>query len=172
MNKEKELERIRLRCVCGEDGCWLWSGSVNRSGIPTLSRTVNGERKNMSARRWVYDLSETRKIAEGEMVVTTCQSASCLNPRHLKAMTRSAVQRRNNQIDPGLRLRRGVAIQASWARKGAGHKITTEQANYARSSTTPSKDVAAELGISLTMVNHIRAGGAWRVRSPFAGLMR
>lgn len=171
MKNDREIERIRLRCVCGEDGCWLWAGSVNGNGLPTLCRVVDGEKKNMSGRRWVY-LAAGGTLRTGDMVGTTCEVPNCLNPDHLRRTTRSVVQRRNNQRDPGLALRRGMAIKAAWNRKGGGHKLTAEQAEWARVCGAPSDVVAQTLGVSIAMVNYIRAGKCWKpTNNPFAGLM-
>lgn len=171
MIDSKELERIRLRCVCGEDGCWLWSGSVNGRGLPTLNRIVDGKTKNMSARRWVYTASGKTLYARDKLI-TSCEVRNCLNPEHLKRSNGSAIQRANNKRDPGLLVRRGIAVSATWRRKGRGAKLTAEQAEYARTSPLPSAEVGKELGVSGALVRYIRAGKVWRHTSPnpFAGL--
>lgn len=171
---EKEIERIRLRCVCndGPDGCWHWSGSRNRNGIPTLSRIIDGVRRCISGRRWVYQMDTGRQLHRSDMLITTCEMADCLNPAHLKRVTRSTIQRRTNARDPGLQMRRGIAIKAAWNRKGQGFKLTQEKADYARDPSRPAKEVAAELECSVTLVNYIRAGKVWKqARNPFAGLL-
>lgn len=171
MSDPKEIERIRLRCVCDEDGCWLWSGSVNGSGLPTVSRTMDGKIKNMSARRWVY-LASGKTLHPRDKLITSCEVRHCLNPDHIKRSNGSAIQRANNKRDPGLLMRRGIAVSASWKRKGRGAKLTAEQAEYARTSQSPSAQVGKELGVSGALVRYIRAGKVWRRTStnPFAGL--
>jgi hypothetical protein len=169
---EREIERIRMRCVCGDDGCWLWSGSMNSSGLPTLCRIVDGKKTNSSARRWVF-LMSGRRLETSDQVITTCEQANCLNPAHLKKTSRSAIQRENNQKDPSLALRRGVSIKAAWNRRGGGLKLTQEKADYARTSEKAANVVAQELGVSAATVRYIRAGKLWRQSpsNPFAGLL-
>lgn len=165
-----EIERIRLRCVCGDDGCWMWGGSVNSKGLPTIARKVDGKHKTISGRRWVY-MASGRSLNKSEVVATTCDNKSCLNPDHLKKTTYSAAQKKSNKADPSLRIKRGRAIKATWMRKGKGWKLTQEQADYARYCGLPSKEVAAELGVSHSLVNYIRRGRVWKDHSsPFAGL--
>jgi hypothetical protein len=164
-----EIERIRLRCVCDGD-CWMWAGSKNSKGLPTICRMVDGKKTNMSGRRWVYAASG-RQLQPSEVVSTSCGNVACLNPEHLKKSTRKAVQVRLNQSDPSIKAKRGRAIKASWLRRGQGWKLTEEQAAYARSSELPAKDVAAELGVSSSLVNYIRRGHIWKDYSnPFGGL--
>lgn len=164
-----EIERIRLRCVCDGD-CWLWAGSKNSKGLPTIVRIVDGKKVNMSGRRWVY-MASGRQLQPSEVVTTSCGDPSCLNPEHLKKSTLAAIQRKTNKADPSLNLKRGRAIKAAWMRKGQGLKLTAEKAAYARSSELPAEQVAQELGVSACLVRSIRRGELWRDHSnPFAGL--
>lgn len=172
MTTNREIERIRLRCVCKEDGCWRWAGSKNRNGIPTIGRIIDGVKKCMSARRWVVQVATGKPLRKSDRIITTCETVDCLNPAHLRKTTPSAIQRIVNARDPGLQMRRGIAIKAAWNRKGHGFKLDQQKADYARDPSRPSKDVAAELGCSVTLVNYIRAGRVWRQDgNPFAGLL-
>lgn len=172
MSMHPEIERIRLRCVCGDDGCWHWSGSMNRNSIPTLTRFVDGVKKCVSGRRWVLEMLSGKPLRSENVVITTCDSCDCLNPEHLRPVTRGTIQRRKNEKDPGLQMRRGIAIKLAWNRKGKGHKLTSEQADYARDPARPVKEVAAELGVTPQMVYYIRSGKVWRqATNPFSSLL-
>lgn len=77
-----DLERF-MRKVEKVDGCWLWTSSCS-NGSPTFR--ANG--RMHSARRWMYrqhhDLNSTHIVAN------TCGERRCVNPGHLKSMTKSA----------------------------------------------------------------------------------
>jgi hypothetical protein len=168
----KEIERIRLRCVCDEHGCWLWSGSKNGKGLPTINRKIDGEKKNMSGRRFVY-LAAGGTLRDKDRVTMTCNVSTCMNPDHMRRTSLSAIQKRNNEKDPGLQMRRGIAIKAAWNRKGGGLKLTAETAEEARTSDEPATVVAERLGVSASTVRYIRAGKLWKTATnPFAALMQ
>jgi hypothetical protein len=149
----------------------LWTGSANSKGLPTISRRVDGKAKTMSARRWVW-MASGKPLAANEIVMVTCGSRTCLNPKHMRLSDRSAIQVEMNERDRSLPDRRGRAIRARWVEKGMGLKLTADQAVYARCSDLPSKQVAEELQVSVATVNHIRRGDAWKDYSnPFRGLI-
>lgn len=170
MNRDpgKELKRIRMRCICeddeDDDSCWIWGGSVSPSGIPTVNRLVDGKCRLMSARRWIFSHVLGKTLKKGDLVTTSCKQQKCLNPKHLVKSNQSKVQTDNNRDNLALFAKRSAAIRAARDRKGLGKKLTPEKADIARDKSRRADEVAAELGISPSMVNRIRSGNAWKPR--------
>lgn len=87
---ERFIEKIR-----GDGECWLWSGSVagstSRYGIFYAGRN----RPKVYAHRWAYELAYG-EIPEGLEVHHECRNKLCVNPDHLRLVTRLE----NSRLDP------------------------------------------------------------------------
>lgn len=98
-----DLERF-MRKVEKVDGCWLWAAATSK-GIPVF----RANRRTHTASRWLYrqyhDLNSTH------LVVTTCGNRHCVNPEHLKSMTKSEF----NKPDKSKELERRESIRAVMA---------------------------------------------------------
>jgi hypothetical protein len=68
-------------------GCWLWAGSVDRDGYPTL----DGRR----IYRQVYT-ERVGPIPAKHEIDHVCRRRRCLRPGHLEAVTRGENERRKN----------------------------------------------------------------------------
>lgn len=155
-----ELERIKARTI-DDGGCWIWTGANNGAGHPKLH--------NCSARRKVWSLTKDNKPQRNHVVSVTCGSPLCLNPDHLVCRTKAEVSRISN-AKPSVKLRRSAA-SARTNRPTMG-KITMEIAREIRSSDKQGKDWAKELGVSVSLVSHVRRGKSWVDHSnPFMALM-
>jgi hypothetical protein len=66
-----------------EGGCWEWIGYKKDDGYGVFW-TKKG---TVKAHRWAYEYF-TGPIPEGMEVHHTCNNRSCVNPLHLKAVTR------------------------------------------------------------------------------------
>lgn len=64
-------------------GCWLWTGSLTTSGYGHLSR----KRKMLQAHRVSLELRGVA-MPEGMVVDHVCRVRSCVNPDHLRVVTR------------------------------------------------------------------------------------
>ena len=87
------LERIEAKTFKAEDGCWYWEGAINSPPYGRIS--VNGEQQQ--AHRVVYELF-VGPIPKDHDVAHLCQTKSCVNPRHLMAMTRSDHARMDHEF--------------------------------------------------------------------------
>lgn len=83
--------------VVDENGCWIWQRTTNR-GYGTMGR--NG--KNYYAHRWYYE-QHVGPIPTGYQIDHLCNMPRCVNPAHLKAVTRSEnVRRSQSKLTPAM----------------------------------------------------------------------
>ncbi|MBY0372599.1 MAG: HNH endonuclease [Bryobacteraceae bacterium] len=81
MKRKPIEERFAASLVKGsEDTCWGWTGPVTNKGHPTLGRGGKGGTQT-SARKLAYRLACGSE--PDREVLTTCDTKTCLNPRHL-----------------------------------------------------------------------------------------
>lgn len=97
-----------------EEGCWNWTGAATRGyGAFAISQRPTVA---VRAHRFSYEL-EYGKIPDGLTIDHLCRNKSCVNPKHLEAVT------------PKVNVLRGDTITAANAKKTHcihGHKFTKE----------------------------------------------
>lgn len=76
--------------ISSKDGCWIWCGAKGNSGYGTFSL----EGRMVGAHRVSYMLY-VGEIPEGMEVDHICHNAPCVNPDHLRILTRE--QNNNNR---------------------------------------------------------------------------
>lgn len=74
------------------DGCWLWTGRMNRHGYGQITAHYPKD-KTYRAHRLAYELYKG-PIPEGLHIDHLCCNASCVNPDHLEAVTSEENARR------------------------------------------------------------------------------
>lgn len=78
----------------GPFACWLWKGTRNNNGYGRFGRS--GTPGDMAyAHRWVYEFIFGEPIPEGLEIDHLCNTRSCVNPAHLKMVTRLENVRRS-----------------------------------------------------------------------------
>jgi len=114
------LEHVESRIHRSPDGCWIWTGTLDRTGYGRLNvgRHDDGRRLSQAAHRFVWE--QTRGPIEPGLVLDhRCRTRACVNPDHLEP-----VEHLEN-------LRRG-------ARKGrSDHPSPTYRRRYPRDPATP-----------------------------------
>ena len=130
-----------------ETGCWKWTGSKTRGyGVFTFCRIPN------YAHRFSYEIH--KGPLNGLDVCHKCDVPDCVNPDHLFAGTQS-----DNCTDMW---RKGRARQPLGERNSHS-KLKREQVwEIRRREDKTQRELAAEYGVTLTMVSLIRRRKAWR----------
>lgn len=144
-------ESLRSRLLAGyevdDNGCWNWKGATASGyGVIVLNRKVAAEHgvgRNYQTHRASYEIHH-RQIPEGHVVRHKCDNKLCLNPDHLEVGT----QREN--------------IQDAIDRGRMASKLTEKDIEFIRSSTLSQRRLGKLLGVSPTVIWHVRNGSKWR----------
>ncbi len=159
-------QRIRARCVeCGD--CWLWTGAVINGEVPAMR--LPGSRKIHAVRRLIL---EARGIKPGpRCAIAKCDQKRCVRPAHAKAATRAEVQERCTRIlAHQQRPSRNAKLSAHSRKRG---KLTPEQVDEIRSTTTSQEELAKRWGVSQDTIWKARKRLTYRDYSgPMAAIAR
>lgn len=176
----RSLEDLRIRCRIDEvTACWNWGMAVQtyggqRAGEPRVwlaseNRCVNGKRAAL--------ILAGRAPKRGQVTYGTCTNWRCVNPEHIEAGTHA--ERGAFQAASGRLQNNPARIAAITRNSRTRSRITEELAQWARESDQTCADVAAALGVGLSVVSRIRRGEAWRstvalgaAAGPFEQLLR
>lgn len=150
------LDDILARCV--EDGdCWLWAAGCNDAGHP-IARHAGA---SVLVRRRAFEVRHGR-LPDGRThgLRVTCGNARCVNPMHIESVTRSRL------IREGKRKGREHYMTFVRARMRQGTKLDFARARLIRADPRSCLQVAAEYGVSRSLVTQIRRGEIWREALP------
>jgi len=128
------------------DSCWNWTAGVSSFGYGQFSVGHRGYGAHKYS--WIMRKGEPPK---GLFVCHKCDNPKCVNPAHLFLGSQA-----DNMNDK---------VKKKRAQKGIGcynHKLTNEQVVSIINDKRIYKDIAKEYGISISLINQIRAGTAWR----------
>jgi HNH endonuclease len=116
------VERSLLPRVSRSDGCWEWTGPIDKAGYGRV-RMPRPSRKRLLAHRVMY-LCFVGPIGNGLEVDHRCRNRGCVNPAHL------------DQVDSQENLRRRpVSVgRANWTHCVNGHPLDGPEARIAPSS--------------------------------------
>lgn len=155
MPKRPPLERFwELVDRRGPDDCWPWLGR------PCHEFGYGGfylDGRSTSAHRASYILNKG-PIPRGLCVCHSCDNPGCVNPEHLFAGPQLA-----NVRDMDAKGRRKIGGATKLV--GSLHprsKLVAEQVLQIRADTRPGRLVAAEFGVSQSLVQSIRNGRTWK----------
>jgi hypothetical protein len=133
------------------NGCATWTGAKQSDGYGILTY----QRKFWLSNRLAWTLA-IGPIPDGLCVCHLCDNPSCCNPRHLFVGTHA-----QNMLDMKSKGRR-KAINAG--EKNGRAKLTANQADEIRKALAgglTQMKVAAQFGVSQTLVSLIKRGQLW-----------
>ena len=88
INKPSIGERFMARVAVQENGCWLWTGAINKqTKYGCFNYFHGGKNQNGQAHRFSYEFFHKRPIPEGLEIDHLCRTRPCVNPHHLEAST-------------------------------------------------------------------------------------
>lgn len=135
--------------VLGEDDCWLWKLKPNGSGYGVTS--LNG--KSIGAHVLSWMIANGEYVPDGYMVMHTCDTRLCTNPKHLVLGTQS-----DNMIDATRKGRNGNA-------KLRGQDVAVIKQVLGLDLNLPRKAVhrglADRFGVSMNTIQRISGGSRW-----------
>lgn len=82
MVKPEELLNFFMKVEKSKTGCWLWTGTKTKDGYGS----INFRRKSSRAHR-ISHLLFKGEIPPGLTIDHLCRVRSCVNPKHLEAVT-------------------------------------------------------------------------------------
>jgi hypothetical protein len=135
--------------VIVSDGCWLWTGHRTRKGYGTFRL----RRRMVSAHRLAYT-ALVGQIPDGLNVLHSCDTASCVNPAHLRPGTHG-----DNVRDRQARCRQARGERIAAAKLNA-EKVREIRQRYAAGGVLQ-RELAAEFGISDMQVSSIVRRKKW-----------
>jgi hypothetical protein len=158
-----DLGLIRAKSV-EEGNCWLWQGAIH-CGMPVIrhnGKVVNVRR--LVAQEFLY------LNVEGKLATARCGNGKCCAPEHVDVVTRQTLQRRTTRrtLHQQRPSRNAKLAQAARARS----PLDQAMVDAIRADERPGREIADELGVAHSTVQHIRSHRNWKnYRSPFAGLL-
>lgn len=165
-----DIDYIRLRCDCSEDGCWEWSGAKRQGRWPTVGLRRPDENGVIKAyhfyvRHIVYWIKHGMRppLGEKRTLGTTCGNALCVSPEHIKILSRKHVNK--GVPKPALH---GQKVAAARRKQS---KLSDEDVAAIRESDISAQEASILYGVTDKYIYQIRRG-EWRkdYSSPFAGL--
>ena len=141
------MERFFSKTVKSESGCLEWT-AAKKDGYGVFN--YDG-RHTMLAHRWAYILANGGKLTAKDVIMHRCDNPSCVNHEHLQKGTHA-----DNHDDKKRKGRSNTGMRH-------GHsKLTDAQVLEIRSSTLRQRDLAAQYGVTQSVISEVRSGKAWR----------
>ena len=131
------------------DGCWLWTGSVERNGYARMEVRLD-ERELVHRIAWALIHGP---IPDNMCVLHRCDVRHCVNPAHLFLGTKG--ENNTDRRDKGRNDDRRVP-------KNPLAKLTDEQVIEIRNATLGSRALAKLYPVSARTIRKLRSGFGWK----------
>ena len=144
---DKYIERFHTKYeIVTESGCWIWTAGLQKSGYAGYH--VNG--KTITGHRFSYIIHKG-EIPKNLCVMHSCDTPSCVNPKHLSVGTQlDNINDRNNKNRQA---------------KGASHcksKLTEAQVLDIRTKRLTGVEFAKMYGVSGPTICDIQKRRIWK----------
>ena len=131
-------------------GCWLWTDHDNGNGYGQIQ--INHSMCVAHRLSWTLHYGP---IPKGLKVLHRCDTPSCVNPSHLFLGTQQ-----DNMLD-GVRKKRVKPPALKGERHGQSKLLDSQISTIRKDGRTQSK-IAADYGISQTLISQIKLRKIWR----------
>lgn len=167
---------IKLRCrSCEEGECWEWRATFLHKGRrPVIAKRMDTPKgrtnKQFYARHVSYWLHKGRmpELGVDRAIVAKCENEKCVNPHHLRVVSRSVVNRKAAAKGANSSAAQRMKIAQSLRRRS---KLSDAAVAEIKASTEYAPVVAERYGITAAYVYMLRRGEFRNEFSnPFAGL--
>ncbi len=125
-------------------GCWLWLGTIKKSGYGAFR--IGAEKIGAHRASWLL----YRGRLKDEWVLHRCDNPPCVNPDHLFLGDAAA-----NVAD---KIKKGRGVIGEQVHRA---KVTAVQAMAIFLDSRPYKEIAADYGVIVGAITHIKAGRSW-----------
>lgn len=149
-----------------EDSCLVWLRAFNNGESPqTCLETPEGRKISILIRRKLWELKNGRPPRRSYVVIAKCGTHGCVEPEHLREMSRSLLQRgKAKSVEHRMALTKA-------ARERKSNKLTQEAVNDIRYGEGTVVEKAQRYGITTDYVCDVLAHRCWKdISGPFAGL--
>lgn len=157
--KSSSLTKAIMVARCCEDGdCLIWQRGVDESGAPVMAV----DRQSARARRVMYEIC-IGPVPAGKNVIATCWNKLCIEPSHLKAVTKT--EQMQQASEHGRLFSTSRTIKNMRTKRATSAKLTAEQVQEMRARRVDGETLAAlaaAYGVHLSRVHKIVTGQAWR----------
>lgn len=134
------------------DECWIWQAAVNEHGYGVMTVGTRKDSRRVRAHRFSVEIQMGRPLSSDEVVLHVCDNPPCVNPLHLRVGTQQ-----DNVMDAIQKRRMNTSASKAT-------KLSTEAVKNIKSAIqagVPQKTLAAEYGISKSLVSMINKGKRW-----------
>ena len=144
-------ERFHRLCVAtDDDNCWEWIGSKGPKGYGRMREGAR-ESRIKGAHRVSWEI-HNGEIPDGLCVLHKCDNPSCVNPNHLFLGTYADNNKDRDQKGRHRALR---------GQSNGFAKLTESQVRRIKKDNRTSIAVAADYGVSHSLIRRIRSGEVW-----------
>jgi hypothetical protein len=146
-----DIDRLKAKVSVNEEtGCWMWTASVNTNGYGQFR--YQGRPWQAHRASWLLHNGD---IPEGLYVLHRCDTPLCVNPDHLFLGSQS-----DNLLD-AVGKNRWNSGRLSGEEHGRS-LVNEDDVRAIRASTETIRKLAAQYGISVGAIQHIRKRRSWQ----------
>lgn len=152
----------------GPNGCWVWTAARNLGGYGRFALGFGNSQR--MATHVMLELCGRPRPSESSQALHHCDNPSCVNPDHLywggySENVRDKMARRRCAPEKRRGIRNGMHTVPEARLKGARNpaaKLNDAAVLSIIADTRPNKAIAADHGVTSSLVGQIKRGKAWR----------
>ncbi len=156
------LDRIHAERCVDEGECWIWQGAMSGTKKTTPSMQFRGRVQPAYVATYLLDRG-LEAVPDGLGLWRSCLNLRCIHPKHVKAGTQAQKTKFLTlagayKCDPSRKAKITATARSRHAKLPGG----MAEAREIRASDKSQAEISKDHGISISRVNRIRNGKAWR----------